>query len=141
MNLQKLQPLFDFYNEVMPEVQSISFEDYMQMPKKMGLYAIFQDDICVYVGKGWINSRFKHHHNKAYEIWETSKGTRNGTQDPLGWKELRAQSWFDPSRWTIEFFLEDGHGDRACWEGNMIKMFKPFANDECYMDRLAAKNG
>ncbi len=135
MNLKKLNALFDFFGEKLPEVNSLPFSEHRKLPKKMGLYAIFQGEQCIYVGKGKIPDRFKHHHNKAYEIWETSIGTRNGTQDPLGWKELRAQEWFSPSQWTIEYFVEDSHINRTWAEGNMIKVFKPFANDECYWDR------
>ena len=135
MNLDKLEPLFKFFGEPVPEIQTLPFAEHRRLPKWMGLYAIFQEDRCVYVGKGKIPDRFKHHHNKAYEIWETAKGTRNGTQDPLGWQELRQQEWFDPGKWTVEYFLEDGHVNRAAYEGSMMKLLKPFANDEAYADR------
>ena len=135
MNLDKLKPLFEFFGEPMPEIQTLPFAEHRRLPKWMGLYAIFQEERCVYVGKGKIPDRFKHHHNKAYEIWETSKGTRNGTQDPLGWQELRQQEWFDPSKWTVEYFLEDDHVNRAAYEGSMMKLLKPFANDEACADR------
>ena len=136
MKLLELRPLFDFFGEPMPEIRSLPFADFRQLPKWLGLYAIFQGDRCIYVGKGVIPSRFLHHHNKAYEIWETGKGTRNGTQDPLGWQDLRSQEWFDPSQWTIEYFAEKGHVNRAAYEGAMMKLLKPWANDEAYADRL-----
>lgn len=140
MRLEKLQPLFNLFGEPMPDIQTVAFADHCQVPKWMGLYAIFQGEQCIYVGKGRIPDRFKHHHNKAYELWETAKGTRNGTQDTLGWQELREQDWFEPAAWTIEYFQEAGHVNRAAYEGAMIKLLAPFANDEAYADRKRLTN-
>jgi hypothetical protein len=137
MKLQKIKPLFEFFNEQMPEVFVTNFADYLALPKRMGLYSIWQDDRCIYVGKGKIPDRFKHHWNKANEIWLTGKGTRNGTQDPLGWQDLRSQDWFNPKIWTVEYFLEDSFVNQAAYEGSMIKLLNPYANDESYADRVA----
>ncbi len=141
MKLHSLRPMFDFFGDPYPEVSILSFTEYRKLPKWLGLYTIFQADRCVYVGKGWIPTRFLHHHNKAHEIWETKSGTRNGTQDTAGWAELRAQSWFDPTQWIIEYFPEVSHVNRAAYEGTMIKLLNPFANDETYEDRKQNPTG
>jgi len=138
MKLQKLKPLFDLYQEQFPEIHTLAFAVYMQLPKRMGLYSIWQEDRCIYVGKGKIPSRFVHHWNKAHCLWETGKGTRNGTQDTDGWSDLRSQTWYDPTLWTIEYFFEDGFVNQAAYEGPMMKLLDPWANDEAYLDRKRA---
>ena len=51
MKLQKIKPLFEFFNEQMPEVFVTNFADYLTLPKRMGLYSIWQDDRCIYVAR------------------------------------------------------------------------------------------
>ena len=138
MKLYGLKPMFDFFGDPLPEISSLSFAEYRKSPKCMGLYTIFQADRCVYVGKGYIPTRLLHHHNKAYQLWETKRGKRNNTQDTAGWAELRVQSWFDPTQWMIEYFPETSHVNHAAYEGAMIKLLNPFANDETYADRRTA---
>lgn len=123
-----------------PVIKSLTFAAYKSLPKTKGLYSIWQDNVCVYVGqgggRGGIRARFDHHHNKAYAIFETSKGTRNGTQDGAGWKEGRNNSWWNPKEWTIEYFECNKAVHRTYLEGTMMLVLNPFCNDESFEDRL-----
>jgi hypothetical protein len=37
----------------------------------------------------------------------------------------------------VEYFLEDSFVNQAAYEGSMIKLLDPYANDESYADRVA----
>lgn len=130
MQLLKLEPFFKLFNESMPEIHTATFSQRTLIPKCMGLYAIFQGERCMYAGKGKVPTRIMHHYNKAYENWISSTGNRNSTTDTRGWKELREQEWFKPDEWTIEYFVENNSISRSAYEGIMIKLFNPYANDE-----------
>ena len=141
MKLTKLEQDFQRCG-ISPDIYTLQFTDFKKLPKVRGLYSIWQGDRCVYVGQGGglqgIRARFDHHHNKAYALFETSKGTRNGTQDGAGWKEGRATDWWKPETWTIEFFACKSAVHRTYLEGCMMLVLDPFCNDENYEDRLTA---
>lgn len=139
MNLEKLTPFFSLFGDAVPQICSVNFAQYNTIPKSMGLYAIFQTERCVYVGEGNITERIKHHSNKAYENWHSSSGKRNSTTDTVGWRDLRSQEWFNPSEWTIEYFTENSCINRTAYEGIMMKLFNPYANNESFADRLCVK--
>jgi hypothetical protein len=123
-----------------PIIKTQTFSLFKSLPKVKGLYSIWQEDTCIYVGqgggRGGIRARFDHHHNKAYAIFETNKGTRNGTQDGAGWKEGRSNDWWTPEHWTVEYFECPRAVHRTYLEGVMMLVLNPFCNDESFEDRL-----
>jgi hypothetical protein len=124
----------------MPMIQHMPFTEFKRLPKRRGLYSIWQGTTCIYVGQGGglggIRDRFNHHHNKAHAIFETSKGTRNGTQDGAGWRYHRENSTWTPDTWQIEYIEVQGAVDRTLIEGIMMKVLDPLCNDENYADRI-----
>ena len=139
MNLNKLDS--DFVRcGISPELYTLQFLDFKRLPRVKGLYAIWQDSICVYVGQGGglqgIRARFTHHNNKARAVFETDTGTGNGTQDCAGWSAGRDTDWWQPDTWTIEFFRCDRAVHRTYLEGAMMLVFDPFCNDENFQDRM-----
>jgi hypothetical protein len=138
--LDKISVYLRVFEIVMPEVHVAAFQDFKKLPKQRGLYSIWQGDQCVYVGQGGgmggIRDRFNHHYNKAHAIFETSKGTRNGTQDGAGWRYHRENSLWTPDQWRVEYILMPKAVDRTLVEGIMMKILDPWCNDENYEDRL-----
>jgi hypothetical protein len=140
MKLELLATYLQAFGIEMPEIHVESFRDFKALPRSRGLYSIWQDDVCIYVGQGGgmqgIRGRFEHHHNKAYAIFETSRGTRNGTQDGAGWRHHRENSTWRPETWQIEYIFIDGAVDRTLVEGIMMKVLDPLCNDENHEDRF-----
>ena len=84
------------------DFETLPFADYKDVPRKSGIYIIWQGDICIYVGfsKSDMRARFApHHYLKAYGLAEESASTT----DPVGWKKARENSWWNPEEFTIEY--------------------------------------
>lgn len=139
MKLRKLQSYLDTFAIELPEIHTKSFSEHRQLPKGKGLYSIWQDGLCIYVGQGGggggIRARFEHHWNKAHAIYETKKGTRNGTSHGAGWVYARENLRWHPDTWTVEYILVDRAVDRTLVEGIMMKVLDPLCNDENFEDR------
>jgi hypothetical protein len=122
-----------------PTIHSIPFSQWKTLPKTPGLYSIWQGDVSVYVGqaggKSGIGSRFLHHWNKAFGIFETQSGKRNSTQDGSGWRSGRSEAWWDPSCWMVEYFECAKATHRTYLEGTMMLLLDPACNDECWRDK------
>ena len=117
---------------ITPELHVLPFIEWAQIPKNLkGLYSIWQQDRCIYVGKtgSTITQRLLHHYNKAYAIFE------NGTRDTSGWRQARSRSTWNPDTWTIEYFTCHRAVARTYLEGAMMLLFDPECNDESVEDR------
>ena len=135
MHLSRLQTDFDRCG-INPEIHQLPFTQRSQIPRKLcGLYSIWEQDHCVYVGKTGTNitTRLLHHHNKAHAIWE------QGTTDTRGWRLGRTRPTWAPDTWTIEYFVCASAVHRTYLEGAMMLVFDPECNDETVEDRLAVK--
>lgn len=117
-----------------PAIHQCLFTDWKNIPKKNGLYSIWQDNLCIYVGQGGgkkgINGRFQTHHNKAYAIESSS------TTHPKGWVVSRLQPDWKPLTWVVEYIFVERAVHRTYLEGVMMLEFDPLCNDENYEDRL-----
>lgn len=117
-----------------PTVVTQAFMDHRSLPKRPGLYSIWQGDVCIYVGQGGglkgIRGRvYPPHHNKAF-------GTNlHQTRDCVGWANGRTQEWWKPETWTIEYFECERSVYRTYLEGAMMLEFDPYCNDENFLDR------
>ena len=135
--LEKIKSDFDRCG-INPIIKKVDFTDYKKVDKINGLYAIWQGDVCVYVGQGsgndGVRARVKHHHNKAYGIFESSTGKKNGTKDCTAWQFHRETSVWTPESWTIEFFECTSAVHRTYLEGVMMLVFNPMCNDENFSD-------
>ena len=120
-----------------PEIYSRPFAEWKELPKDRGLYSIWQDDICIYVGQGGggtgIRHRFHHHHNKAYGIQQS------GTSHGKGWVESRQTDTWQPELWHVEYILVESAVHRTYLEVAMMLLFDPLCNDENYEDRVQNK--
>ncbi len=133
MKLDQLRSDLDRCN-INPVLVTLPFADRLQISKRLcGLYSIWENNHCVYVGKTGNNiaTRLLHHHNKAFGIWE------NGTRDTLGWKLGRNRAGWNPNIWTIEYFECASSTHRTYLEGAMILLFNPECNDETVEDRIS----
>jgi hypothetical protein len=139
MKLTKLKPYLDMFGIDMPVINTEQFLNYKQLPKGRGLYSIWQGEVCIYVGQGGggggIRARFEHHYNKAHAIYETKKGTRNGTSHGAGWVHARENLTWTPDTWTVEYITTTSAVDRTLIEGIMMKVLDPLCNDENFEDR------
>ena len=139
MKLTKLKSYLDIFGIELPAINTQTFVNFKQLPKGKGLYSIWQDNLCIYVGQGGggggIRARFEHHHNKAHAIYETKKGTRNGTSHGAGWVYARENLTWVPDSWTVEYIMTDSAVDRTLIEGIMMKVLDPLCNDENFEDR------
>lgn len=137
--LDAMKPVFELFGFGDISIETKPFSDYNNIPKIHGLYSVWQGDLCIYVGQAGGNNgmkdRFKHHHNKAYAIFETSSGKMNSTRDVAGWALGREQDWWNPSEWIIEYFECTGEVNKTLLESAMMKIFNPFCNNECLKDR------
>jgi hypothetical protein len=125
---------FDFKRcNIVPAVNRILFKDWKTLPKRKGLYSIWQDDQCIYVGQGGgktgIRDRFHHHWNKAHAILQA------GTSHGAGWREARELDWWNPNSWTVEYFECEKAIHRTYLEGAMMLVLGPYCNDESFEDR------
>ena len=115
--------------ELSPDFETIDFSAVKTLPRAEGIYAIWQDQRCIYAGQGGGKSGIRgrcypHHRNKAY-------GTiTGGTQDTSGWADGRKQSWWDPDQWKVEYLLCPSAVHRTYLEGAMILELSPWANEE-----------
>lgn len=118
---------------VSPDIKTCAFADWKFLPKQQGLYSIWQDNVCIYVGQGGghtgIRGRFPHHHNKAYAIQQS------GTSHGRAWVEARTGLAWQPETWTVEYFLEPSAVRRTFLEGAMMLELDPLCNDENSEDR------
>ena len=141
MKLNKLKSDFEHHGIKMPNVHTHTFIDFKNLPKSKGVYCIFHNDLAIYAGKGGgkggIWGRFNpYHHDKAYGIYETKKGTRNSTSHSAGWVYARENSsTWNPDEWAVEYILLDSAADRTLIESIMIKHLDPLCNDENFEDR------
>ena len=120
---------------IQPQLQEQPFTTWAQVPKRLqGLYSIWEQDRCIYVGKTGSNItvRLLHHHNKAHAIWE------QGTTDTKGWRLGRTRPTWAPETWRIEYFTCASAVHRTYLEGAMMLLFDPECNDETVEDRLKA---
>jgi hypothetical protein len=119
---------------ITPTILTQPFTGWKDLPKGKGLYSIWQDDVCIYVGQGGgktgIRDRFHHHHNKAHGIEQA------GTSHGKGWVANRVLEGWAPSTWIVEYFLTTKAVHRTYLEGAMMLEFDPLCNDETYEDRL-----
>jgi len=138
MKLDKLQSDFKRCS-ITPVIHTHAFTDYKTLPKRRGLYSIWQGDKCIYVGQGGgnggIRARFDHHYNKAHAIYETAKGTRNGTSHGAGWVDARTNTEWLPNTWSIEYLECTKAVHRTYLEGAMMLVLDPLCNDENFEDR------
>jgi hypothetical protein len=122
--------------KIQPEVKSHPFVDWKSLPKSQGLYSIWQEDRCIYVGQGGgktgIKDRFHHHWNKAHAILQS------GTSHGKGWREGRELDWWTPQAWTVEYFECKGAVHRTYLEGAMMLVLDPYCNDESFEDRKSS---
>ena len=133
MKLDKLQS--DFVRcRIDPTILTCPFVDWKTLPKNKGLYSIWQGDVCIYVGQGGgktgIRDRFHHHHNKAHGIEQA------GTSHGKGWQANRINEDWNPTSWTVEYFLTPKAVNRTYLEGVMMLEFDPLCNDENFEDRI-----
>lgn len=124
---------------ITPGFKTVNFADVKKLPRVHGIYSIWQDDRCIYVGQGagktGIRGRCDPHHVKK------AKGTITGsTKDTNGWSDGRNQSWWDPSQWKVEYLECQSAVHRTYLEGAMILELDPWANDETYSDRNPAQD-
>jgi len=133
MKLLALQPDFKRCG-INPTIVRHPFTGWKDLPKDKGLYSIWQEDLCIYVGQGGgktgIRDRFHHHHNKAHSI------EMAGTSHGKGWVANRLREDWTPETWTVEYFLTPKAVHRTYLEGAMMLEFDPLCNDENYEDRL-----
>lgn len=125
---------------IAPTINKIPFTEVKTLPRGNGLYSIWQDDVCIYVGQGsggqGIRGRFiPHHINKANDSCISESG-RKISGDPIGWQEGRKLQGWDPSKWTVEFFECHSAVHRTYLEGAMLLLFDPLCNDESFADRV-----
>lgn len=124
------------------DFETLPFTEYKSVPRKPGLYIIWQGDICIYVGKSVTNMRSRfapHHYLKAYGRTDESASTT----DPVGWRKARENSWWNPEEFTIEYkvFGEEeadkwnfSEGGKRKLEGALL-LIEQLAID--YLDPLA----
>lgn len=131
----KLQVLENDFRRcgIQPKIHEHRFDGWRSLPKIRGLYSIWQQDLCVYVGQGGgrtgIRDRFHHHHNKAWAIEQA------GTSHGQGWKVNRLRDDWAPESWIVEYFLCEKATHRTYLEGAMMLVFDPLCNDETFEDR------
>lgn len=121
---------------IQPNLEEQLFKDWAQVPRRLqGLYSIWEQDRCIYVGKTGSNitQRLQHHHNKAYAVFE------QGTRDTLGWRRGRGRTTWAPETWRIEYFACASAVHRTYLEGAMMLLFDPECNDETVEDRLKGR--
>lgn len=132
MRLHQLQA--DFARcHIQPALHLLPFTEWTQVPRNLkGLYSIWEQDRCIYVGKTGSNitQRLQHHHNKAHAVFE------QGTRDTLGWRTGRTRPTWAPATWIIEYFTCESAVARTYLEGAMMLLFDPECNDESVEDRL-----
>lgn len=137
MKLKRIKWAFDSCN-INPDIIVHQFIVWKSLPKSHGVYSIWQDDICIYVGQaGGIDGfrgRFRHHYNKAHSI------EQSGTSHGKGWVANRINKNWTPNTWTVEYFLTASAVHRTFIEGAMMLEFDPLCNDENYEDRLSSNN-
>lgn len=132
MKLAALQSDFKRCN-IQPDIYVIPFISWPKIPKNLkGLYSIWENDRCIYVGKTGRNIaiRMFHHNNKARGLFEC------GTRDTPGWRLGRSRPDWSPDTWTIEYFTCLSAKARTYLEGAMVLLFNPECNDESIQDRL-----
>ena len=133
MRLQRLAPDFARCG-INPEIVQQPFTGWRDLPRTPGLYSIWQENLCIYVGQGGgrtgIRDRFSHHYNKAHGI------ERAGTSHSRAWQAHRVLEGWAPDTWQVEYFLCDRATHRTYLEGVMMLVFDPLCNDETYEDRL-----
>ena len=116
-----------------PKIETHLFADWKTMPKHNGLYSIWQDETCVYVGQAGggegFRGRLLHHYNKAYAI------EHSGTSHSKGWQANRLNEDWAPNTWVIEYFTTERAVHRTYLEGAMMLEFDPLCNDESFEDR------
>ena len=138
MKLDLLRQDFDRCG-IQPEIRTEAFEGWKALPAIKGLYSIWHDDQCIYVGQGGgrtgIRDRFHHHHNKAYGILQA------GTSHGKGWVANRILEGWAPQEWRIEYFACASAVHRTYLEGAMMLLFDPLCNDENYEDRCTNTTG
>ena len=124
-----------------PKIHKVSFADWRNVPAKSGLYAIWHNSLCIYVGQGsgqsGIKGRLKHHWNKAHGEFTTATGRPNGTQDTAAWASGRKQADWAPQAWEVEYFECASAVARTYLEGAMMLALAPLCNDESFADRKA----
>lgn len=118
---------------IRPKIYRAKFskETIQQIPRVNGLYSIWQQERCIYVGRSnsSIRGRLDKHHQKAH-------GTINEKGDTRGWEDGRLQEWWSPDDWEIEFFVCERNVQQMYLEGTMALLFDPWCNSESYADRL-----
>ena len=123
---------------ISPEILTADFSNWESLPKKHGVYTIWQGDVCIYVGQAGgrqgFRGRFFHHHNKAYAIEYSS------TSHGAGWVANRSREDWQPATWRVEYFLTPRAVHRTFIEGAMMLEFDPLCNDENHEDRLLQEN-
>lgn len=138
MYLDRMDDLFAECG-VDPRVMTVPFDRVTELPRTEGVYIIHDDSRVIYVGqasgRGGIRARFVPHHvNKAQGTCVNSEGRRI-SGDGQGWQEGRAQSWWLPHTWCVEYVMVTSARARTYLEGAILWRLCPYANDESYQDR------
>lgn len=142
MRLKELEK--DFVRcRLTPVMNKVAFVDWKTLPTKNGLYALWQADLCIYVGQGsgrsGIRGRMKHHWNKAFTVFKSGSGKPNGTKDTAAWAAGRKHPKWKPRTWIVEYVECSSAVSRTYLEGVMLLQFDPLCNDESFGDRSTAK--
>ena len=132
MNLDRLRWAFEKCS-ISPTILTHEFSNFKALPKTHGVYSIWQDKTCIYVGqaggKSGFRGRFVHHFNKAHGI------VKPGTSHGCGWVSNRTAKTWKPNTWYVEYFLTAKAVHRTFLEGAMMLEFDPLCNDETFWDR------
>lgn len=136
-----LENMDDIFAEcgISPKVMVLPFDRVKELPRQEGVYIIHDNQRAIYVGqasgRGGIRARFVPHHvNKARGTCVNKQGKKQ-SGDGAGWQEGRAQSWWLPDSWCVEYVLVESALARTYLEGSIMWRLCPYANDESYKER------
>jgi len=118
--------------QTMQDFQLVSFRDWRQLPKKPGVYVVFdsKNQTVAYVGmsykgRGGIRTR-NSNHNKKFDLPDKSVM-------PNGWHWYLKSYAVDPNQLTLLYLTLDSVYDICALEMNLIREFQPLANEESFI--------
>jgi len=125
---ETLKKVLEFHG-VATEISECAFLDYKSIKKMRGIYVIVGPTGAIYVGKGHVKDRQKHHRNKALN------NITGGTRDTAGWKNWRENHAVDLASCHLVCAEVNSETGTSAVEGSLIHLLQPLANDECLVDR------
>jgi len=124
---ETLKKVLEFHG-VATEISECAFLNYGSIKKMRGIYVIAGPSGAIYVGKGYVKDRQKHHKNKALN------NIKGGTKDTAGWKNWRENHAVDLSDCWLVYAEVNAETEISAVEGSLIHLLQPLANDECLVD-------